>query len=238
MKIVGRYREEIEIFLALEKKKQERVRGKEHRARIRNKLRKSGKKALIAKYNERVKKKGAVKRIKPVRQSKLEIANNAALKPQKKLDVTATILATVGHKSPPYGLKEKMATDAEATTRRVRHTRSAIIRDVEVAAPLLNTKIKSITQTGEFTTYSSNDNRQLGLSVRSSLVPPIETKKEKHNNSNVIDCPNCTAAVQLTTSKCQCGYVFALGTEQMDSVGLSEEESTKLLKMFELSGNI
>ncbi len=192
------------------------------------------KEALVAK--QKAEKEAAAKK-KKQQQVKLAAAKKAQ---QKKLQAEAAANAAAekmaarqsGRKSPSPKIKEKMASEAEAAAKRVRQAQSSINQEMAAATSTLNNKTAGATNSAGKKSAPRQRKQKPRAKVESKITP-IEANAKPVTNSSEKDCPNCTAIVPITATKCKCGYGFPQGADLMDDIGLSDEESANLLSMFQ-----
>jgi hypothetical protein len=66
------------------------------------------------------------------------------------------------------------------------------------------------------------------VSMPDSAGPTVATPAEIPQQSDVKDCPNCTALLPIDTERCRCGFVFARVEERMPSLSLSDSDVAAL----------
>lgn len=221
MKLVLQLQKESAKAQALEKKEQETA-WEKAKKRTKGKAILAEKAALAAKQEELEEAARELKIQERAQQVAAEKAEKLRLKKLKTKAAKAAIAKMAGQKSPPPKMQEKMALDAEAAAIRVRQANSSIHKELQAASSALKTNTLATDPAGQPTP--------------SPEISPAVAKKKITVNADEKDCPNCTAVVRTNTKECKCGYTFPQGTELMDSIGLSEEDSANLLSMFQ-SGN-
>lgn len=229
MKLVLEIRAETAKSQAVEHKKQASA-WEEAKTRAKEKAIQAEKDAIVAALEE---KKEIARKLKIQKQAKIALAKQEEIIKQKKLKAKAAraaIAKMAGQKTPPPKMQAKMANQAEAAAARVRQAQSSIKKEMEAAAAALSTITSPESVTNRPTAPEANKEITNGSPVK---VAPVLAKKIIKSNPDEKECPNCTAAVRVKTKECKCGYVFPEGNEQMDGIGLSEEDSAKLLNLFQ-----
>jgi ribosomal protein L40E len=238
MKLVLELRQETENTRVQEKTQKKQASAWEKaKKRTKQKVVQAEKEALIAK--QQAEKETAAKK-KKQQQVKLATAKKAQ---QKKLQAEAAAKAAAekmaarqsARKTPSPKLKQKMANDAEAAENRVRQAQSLIEEDIVAATSALNTRKAGATNSTNKKS-APQQRKQKAKPKAESKITTIEANPKIATNPNQKDCPNCTAIVPIKATKCKCGYGFPQGTDLMDEIGLSEEESANLLSMFQPGG--
>jgi ribosomal protein L40E len=228
MKLVLALHKEAEKARAAEQKEQESNWGKA-RERAKQKAILAEKAALAAKV--KAEKEAAVR--KNNEQARLAAAKKTEQERQAKLKAEAVAKARVakqareqaGQQKPSPKMREKMADEAESAAERVRRAQSSIHKDLAAATSALNTDTPANRNNGAGKNHSR-------VTASGNVTPP-QTKTTAAKNPNEKDCPNCTAIVPVTANECKCGYSFPQGAEQMDSIGLSDEDRANLLSVFQ-----
>lgn len=68
-----------------------------------------------------------------------------------------------------------------------------------------------------------------------SLVIAATTKAPRlYVLSNKKDCPNCTASVDIKTTRCRCGYEFSSSEAHIPPLAMSEEDRAEFAKLFSI----
>ena len=206
MKLVLELRRETKRAHVIEQKERENV-WEKAKQRAKQKTIKTEQKALAAK--QKTKKDAAIK------QKKQQQAKMAAKKKAEAKHL-ARHKAEIATKAAAKKLAIRQAGQKTPSPK----MRKKMAKDAESAATRVRRTQASTQKEMAAATLDNPDTR-------------IQAETKPAKNPNEKDCPNCTAIVPVSAKKCKCGYGFPQGTEQMDGVGLSEEESANLLNMFQ-----
>ena len=120
-----------------------------------------------------------------------------------------------------------MANEAEAAAKRARQVQSSVKKE-RAATP----SAPGASNSAGKKSAPQPRNQKTGARAQPKITP-IDANTKSLANSTEKDCPNCTAIVAITTTKCKCGYGFPQGADLMDEIGLSDEESANLLSMLQ-----
>jgi hypothetical protein len=118
--------------------------------------------------------------------------------------------ANIGHSTPPPSMRQKLAHAGENAANRARQQRSV----AKVTS--------STTQPGKAASTTVKPDTIAARSATKTVAPAKAVKPTEK------ECPHCTSLVALSVRECKCGFSFAQGAEQMDGVGLSDEDRTLL----------